>query len=181
MAEAESNDDYGQTRENNRIPYEERGQHKKIHGYFGQKHRSPYLPIFMTWAASTPPITVAMWTSLCTFYATCGWLATSLLGYNLCRAWKNPPPAGEGLNLEFIFNAYPLNRWAVNVATSFFVTIMLFLQTLWLICYKYALKRRDLKKFANEKGWMPPEIPEDTGTGPAAAVSRANPLCALSS
>lgn len=134
----------------------DRKAHLLKHDFEGVEYLRDDVPLFMPIVPETPPLTVAMWTSICLSSLCFGWFFCSFFGYTLCRMWRNIPDPDETASLNFIFdtNNQPLTRWAVNVVVSFIMMLYFSTMMIILIVRKFVLKRRRQEKFALEEGWI---------------------------
>lgn len=141
-------------KEARRRPLADRKAHLLKHKFEGLEYMRDDVPIFMPITPETPPITIAMWTSISLFCLCLGWFSCSLFGYTLCRKWKSVPPPDQTASLKFIFNTRPLNRWAINLAFGF--GMMLYFATSMFIFIWLNLKivRERQNQFAIEEGWV---------------------------
>lgn len=136
-------------------------EHFGTYKFKGPKYTLDRAPLVMQINPETPPVVVVMWTYLCVTSLTVGWFACSLFGYQLCRMWRNIPAPGEGANLEFIFTAQPLNRWAVNLVVSFGMLLFFTSQSLFFVWRRAVVNRARQKKAADDQEWIEPKPKEE--------------------
>lgn len=134
--------------------------HVRDHKFRGLKYKVDRAPLCMQINPTTPPVVAVMWTYLCVTSLTVAWFSCSLFGYTLCRLWKNVPAPGEGANLEFIFTAQPLNRWAVNLVVSFGMLLFFTSQSLIFLWRRAVVNRDRQKGSAEEMDWIAKEKPD---------------------
>lgn len=108
----------------------EQTKHYNEHGFLGPPKEWIRLPWVMPIKPTTENEVVAMWLSIAMFCACGGWLACSLIGFMTCRFWKITVPPDRSWDVAWVFEHYPLNRWAVNVVVSGIMTVYFFINSI---------------------------------------------------